>query len=94
MLKYFDVAETLSEFPDEITLCINISNCPCHCKGCHSPLLQQECEYAESNEEILNKIIEYTNRADTNKLVFLGGDPLYSKNLELTTYLVNELNKS
>ena len=97
MDKYTVVLEeTWLDYPDPESNAVIIYFCGCEhrCKGCHSPLLQQECEYAESNEEILNKIIEYTNRADTNKLVFLGGDPLYSKNLELTTYLVNELNKN
>lgn len=42
MLKYVDTAVTLSEIPDEITLCINISNCPCHCKGCHSAYLAED----------------------------------------------------
>jgi organic radical activating enzyme len=40
---------------------------------------------------MLSRIKTYAHRADTNKLVFLGGDPLYKNNLELTTYLVNNL---
>ena len=36
MLKYVDSQITFREIPDEITLCINISNCPFRCKGCHS----------------------------------------------------------
>ena len=42
MLKYVNTEITFSEVPDEITLCINISNCPCHCKGCHSPYLAED----------------------------------------------------
>ena len=38
-MKYTDTQVTFSEFPDEIALCINISNCPWHCPGCHSPEL-------------------------------------------------------
>ena len=30
------------EIPDEITLAINISNCPCHCNGCHSKYLWED----------------------------------------------------
>lgn len=30
------------EFPDEITLAINFSNCPNNCPGCHSTYLQQD----------------------------------------------------
>jgi len=39
MLKYVDTMVTFSEVPDEVTLCVNISNCQNHCKGCHSPYL-------------------------------------------------------
>lgn len=39
MLKYVDTRVTFSEVPDEITLCINLSGCPCNCKGCHSSYL-------------------------------------------------------
>lgn len=42
MLKYVDTKVTFSEVPDEITLAINISNCPCHCEGCHSPYLAED----------------------------------------------------
>ncbi len=42
MLKYTSAEVTFAEVPDEITLAINISNCPCHCKGCHSAYLAED----------------------------------------------------
>lgn len=42
MLKYVDTKVTFSEVPDEISLCINISNCPCKCEGCHSSYLAED----------------------------------------------------
>lgn len=42
MLKYVDAQVTFAEFPGEISLCINISNCPYSCKGCHSSYLQKD----------------------------------------------------
>ena len=39
MLKYVDTKVVFAEVPDEVTLAINISNCPCHCDGCHSEYL-------------------------------------------------------
>lgn len=42
MLKYVDAKVVFAEIPDEITLAINISNCPCHCEGCHSPYLAED----------------------------------------------------
>lgn len=42
MLKYTNAQVTFSEIPDEITLCINLSNCPNNCFGCHSPYLKED----------------------------------------------------
>ena len=42
MLKYVDTKIVFQEIPDEITLAINISGCPCNCKGCHSSYLAQD----------------------------------------------------
>ena len=42
MLKYVDTLVSFSEVPDEISLCINISKCPCHCIGCRSRYLAED----------------------------------------------------
>ena len=39
MIKYLETLVAFAEIPDEITLCINITNCPCNCNGCHSSYL-------------------------------------------------------
>lgn len=71
MLKYVDTKVTFSEVPDEISLCINISNCSCHCKNCHSPYL------AEDIGEPLD-LQHLTNLIDSNKgitcVCIMGGD--------------------
>lgn len=41
-LKYLNYAVTFQEVPDEVSLCINIANCPHHCDGCHSPELRED----------------------------------------------------
>ena len=72
MLKYTDTAITFSEVPDEITLCINISNCPCHCKGCHSAYLAEDVGKPlvgmVLREDLINK-----NKGITC-VAFMGGD--------------------
>lgn len=71
MLKYTEAKVVFREVPDEITLAINISNCPCHCAGCHSPYLA---------EDIGEKLKQSTllRLCDTNKGItcvsFMGGD--------------------
>ena len=39
MQKYVNTAVVFQEIPDEVTLAINLSNCPCRCPGCHSQYL-------------------------------------------------------
>lgn len=71
MLKYVNTEITFLEVPDEITLCINISNCPCHCKGCHSPYLAEDIGEELKRDSLINLI-------DKNEgitcVCFMGGD--------------------
>lgn len=39
MLKFANYDIVFQEFPDEVTLAVNLSGCPCHCPGCHSEYL-------------------------------------------------------
>lgn len=39
MIKYANHDIVFQEFPDEVTLAINLTGCPCHCPGCHSQYL-------------------------------------------------------
>lgn len=73
MIKYVpeDTSVTFSEIPDEICLCINISNCPHRCSGCHSAYLQTDTGI-ELTENILDSIIG--NNEGTTCVVFMGGD--------------------
>ena len=56
MIKYTDTQVVFEEIPNEITLAINISNCPHHCKGCHSPYLRDDVG-TELTEEELERLI-------------------------------------
>ena len=71
MLKYVDTMVTFSEFPDEISLCINISNCPCHCTGCHSSYLAEDIG-EPLLESTLHKLI--TENKGITCVGFMGGD--------------------
>ena len=71
MLKYVDTKVTFSEVPDEISLCINISNCPCHCKGCHSSYLAEDIGEKLTLDKIY-KLIE--NNEGITCICFMGGD--------------------
>ena len=42
MLKYVGYDIVFQEIPDQVTLAINLSLCPNHCVGCHSPYLRND----------------------------------------------------
>ena len=71
MLKYTDAQVTFAEVPNEIILCINISNCPCHCKGCHSAYLAEDIGYLLTHAQIDSNIV--ANRG-ISCVCFMGGD--------------------
>lgn len=96
MLKYSDTLIAFSEIPDEVTLCINITNCPYHCPGCHSKWLWEDT----GDRLDIGKLCDLV---DANKgiscVCFMGGDndmeelyrlfgffPLLFKNLKLAWY--------
>ena len=70
-MKYCETAITFSEVPDEVTLCINISNCPCHCQGCHSAYLAEDIG-EELTFEVLDSLIK--KNEGITCIAFMGGD--------------------
>ena len=71
MLKYVDTKVTFAEVPNEISLCINISNCPCACKGCHSSYLAENIGN-ELNSNSIKELIN--NNKGITCICFMGGD--------------------
>lgn len=72
MMKYVNTGVVFQEIPDEVTLSINISNCPCHCPGCHSRYLWQDI-----GEELTTDVIDSFVRdygTDITCICFMGGD--------------------
>ena len=83
MIKYYNAMVVFEEIPNEITLAINITNCPCHCKGCHSKFLWEDVGTELTMEE-LDRLIEKNKGITT--VCFMGGDANPSE--------INELAKS
>lgn len=85
MLKYVNTDIVFQEFPDEVTLAINISGCPCRCPGCHSAFLWRD-EGMELTPESLVALIAKEQKEITC-VGFMGGDadPLYIN--ELAKYI-------
>lgn len=71
MLKYTDIQVVFREVPDEITLAINISNCPCHCESCHSPYLAKDIG-KDLTQRALERLIR--DHDSITCVAFMGGD--------------------
>ena len=72
MLKYVNTGIVFQEIPDEVTLAINISNCPCHCPGCHSYYLWDDVGLP-LNTEAIDDFVK-TFDSDITCISFMGGD--------------------
>ncbi len=72
MLKYENAGIVFQEIPDEVTLSINISNCPCHCPGCHSKYLWENIGKPLDKDAVDRFMDNY--RSSITCVCFMGGD--------------------
>ncbi len=61
----------MQEIPGEVTLAINVTECPHHCVGCHSPHLAGS--YGDYVDDILEEAIQ-KYRGMITCVCFMGGD--------------------
>jgi len=87
MLKYTEYDIVFTEIPDETTLAINLSNCPYHCKGCHTPELQENVGKRFDMKVVERLLKKYPN---TTCLCFMGGDKT-AHEVWLMAYTVKEV---
>jgi len=66
----FDIV--FQEIPGEVTLALNLSGCPCHCPGCHSPHLAEDIGEPLTTELIDDLINRYKGLITC--VAFMGGD--------------------
>lgn len=84
MLKYYDYAVVMAEFPDEITLAVNISNCPGMCSHCSEPWLLKDIGTPLTNEEIDKLIKKYP---DISLFGLMGGDSDHEDVIRIAKYI-------
>jgi anaerobic ribonucleoside-triphosphate reductase activating protein len=71
MLRFLETKVVFREIPDEITLSINITNCPIRCKDCHSKHLWENVG-SDLTITKLNHLI--TENKGITCICFMGGD--------------------
>ena len=86
MLKYVDAKVVFAEVPNEITLAINISGCPCNCKGCHSSYLAEDIGTELTFNEV-RKLIKKNNGISC--IALMGGDAEPNKINALASFIIN-----
>ena len=72
MLKYVNTDIVFQEIPDEVTLAVNISNCPCRCPGCHSTYLWQDIGQPLTGDVMDTLMRRYGDGITC--VCFMGGD--------------------
>ena len=72
MLRYVDTDVVFQEIPDEVTLAVNLSGCPCRCPGCHSKHLWND-DGKDLTEEAVDRLLG-EQRREVTCLSLMGGD--------------------
>ena len=72
MLKYHNYDIVFQEIPDEVTLAVNLTNCPHRCVGCHSPHLREDIGEV-LNEKAMDSLLKKYGKQITC-VCFMGGD--------------------
>lgn len=86
MIKFLDTAVVFEEIPDEVTLAIEITNCPGMCEGCHSPWLREDIG-EELTAEKLNELIDKNKGITCICFMGEGKDPEALKRLAFGIHL-------
>ena len=84
MLKFANHDVVFQEVPDQITLAINISNCPNHCPGCHSKYLWKDAG-DELNKNALERLISKNDGITC--VCFMGGDQAPAEVSQLASFV-------
>lgn len=88
-MKFVDTKVVFRELPNEITLAINISGCPCACHGCHSSYLAQDIGTPLS-WGVLSNLIQ--QNIGITAISLMGGDADPSTINQLARYVKSYFN--
>ena len=89
MLKIYNYDIVFQEIPDEVTLAVNISGCPCRCPGCHSPHLWEDTGEA-LDEKTLQKIYSGYS-GEVSCIALMGGDGDHAVVERLCAFIKKEM---
>ncbi len=85
MFRFHNYDIVFQEIPDEVTLAINLTNCPNHCEGCHSPHLWEDTGEVLDFAALDRLLARYAD--DITCVCFMGGDRDVSELERLAEYV-------
>lgn len=88
MLKVASFDIVFQEIPGEVTLALNLSNCPCHCPGCHSKHLAEDI--GEVLDEALMDGLLARYKGLITCVAFMGGDAAPDEVLRWAEYVKSQ----
>ena len=71
-MKFYNFDIVFQEIPDEVSLAVNITNCPNRCPGCHSPHLWEDTGESLTAARIDQWMKDYVPMVTC--FCFMGGD--------------------
>jgi len=95
MITYIE--SNFIDYPDSSCMCVSVffQGCDIGCKDCHNPSLATPAEFINDIEEysdrLYSEILSRCKRSRTKNISFVGGDPLFKNNIELTKLLSTKL---
>lgn len=89
MLKVYNYDIVFQEIPDELTLAVNLTGCPCHCPGCHSPHLWEDTGTPLDAATLRRIYDEYAG--EVTCICLMGGDADPAAVEEFCAYIKQEM---
>ncbi len=87
-MKYYNTDIVFQEVPDEVSLAVNITNCPNNCVGCHSEHLRDDIGVTLTDAEVDRLLLPYLGTITC--FCIMGGDACISEVEHLAAYVKNK----
>lgn len=86
-MRYYNYDIVFQEVPDEVSLAINLTNCPNHCQSCHSPHLWDDTGTPLDEAELEHLTQKYAGSITC--ICLMGGDSERETVERLARYIKN-----
>lgn len=84
-MKFYNFDIVFQEIPDEVSLAVNITNCPNRCPGCHSSHLWEDIGESLTVSRIDRWMKDYASLVTC--VCFMGGDGQTEELLQLARHI-------